>query len=72
MTNQTARLSLSLFVPLLDSASPDPSHLGQHLFVLDDVLVSGEQDVELPAAELRDEGSSSSRGPLEVKLLEKM
>ncbi len=39
-------------------------YLGQHMLVFDDVFVGGDQHVELAAAQLRDEGSSSSRRPL--------
>ena len=43
------------------------SHLGQHLLVLDDVLVGGEQHVELAAAQDGDEGSAGGRGALEER-----
>ena len=41
-----------------------PTHLGQYLFVLDDVLISSEQNIKLPTAQLGNEGSSGSRRPL--------
>ena len=41
--------------------------LGEDVLVLDDVLVGGEQDVELPAAELRHEGASRCRGALRAQ-----
>ena len=40
------------------------SYLGQDLFVLDDVLVGGEQHVELAAPQLRNESSSGGRRAL--------
>lgn len=69
VTNQTIRLPPFVRrVPQLVFAFADfAPHLGQHLLVLDDVLVSGEQNIKLSAAKLRDEGSSSSRRPLKTK-----
>ena len=43
------------------------SYLGQHLLVLDDVLVGGKQHVELAAAQDGDEGSAGGRGALEER-----
>ena len=41
-------------------------HLGQDLLVLDDVLVGGEQHVELAAAQLRYKGTPGGRRALGV------
>ncbi len=44
-------------------------YLGKHMLVFDDVFVGGDQHVELAAAQLRDEGSSSSRRPLNTHMI---
>ena len=42
----------------------DLFHLGQYLLVLDNVFIGGQQDIELPAAELRHKPTAQSRGAL--------
>lgn len=42
----------------------DPFHLSQYMLVFDDVFIGGQQDVELPAAELRHKPTTQSRGAL--------
>lgn len=42
----------------------DLFHLGQYVFVLDDVFIGGQQDIELPATKLRHEPTAQSRGAL--------
>lgn len=42
----------------------DPFHLSQYMLVFDDVFIGGQQDVELPAAELRHQPTTQSRGAL--------
>ena len=39
-------------------------HLGQYVLVLNDVFIGGQQDVELPTAELRNEPTAQHRGAL--------
>lgn len=42
----------------------DPFHLSQYMLVFDDVFIGGQQDVELPAAELRHKPTTQSRSAL--------
>ena len=42
----------------------DLFHLGQYVLVLDDVFIGGQQDIELPAAQLRHETAAQGRGAL--------
>lgn len=43
----------------------DLFYLGQYLLVLDDVFIGGQQDIELPAAELRHKPAAQSRSSLQ-------
>lgn len=42
----------------------NPFNLGQDVLVFDDVFIGGQQDIELPAAELRHKPTTQSRGAL--------
>lgn len=42
-------------------------HLGQYLLILDDVFIGCQQDVELPAAELRHKPPTQRRSSLQGK-----
>lgn len=43
----------------------DLFHLGQYLLVLDDIFIRGQQDIKLPAAELRHKPTTQSRSALQ-------
>lgn len=43
----------------------DLFHLGQYLLVLDDIFIRGQQDIKLPAAELRHKPTTQSRSTLQ-------
>lgn len=44
----------------------DLFYLGQYLLVLDDVFIGGQQDIELPAAELRHKPAAQNRSSLSM------